>query len=107
MHWNNEPLNTIRLVRKGIYEPYSSPVAKEFPAWTRPGDGTYQAFAARARVLIVNANLVPCRRSMAEIDPRPRRSREWKGKVAMAKPMFGTTATQAACLFEVLGTDAG
>src|SRR5438309_780709 len=31
---------------------------------------------------------------------------KWKGKVAIAKPQFGTTATQAACLFEVLGPDA-
>jgi iron(III) transport system substrate-binding protein len=31
---------------------------------------------------------------------------KWKGKVGIAKPQFGTTATQAACLFEVLGADA-
>src|SRR5262249_54816970 len=30
----------------------------------------------------------------------------WKGKVAMAKPEFGTSATQVACLFEVLGPEA-
>src|SRR5262249_54050808 len=29
----------------------------------------------------------------------------WRGRVAMAKPLFGTTATQAACLFEALGPD--
>src|SRR5262249_59133893 len=29
----------------------------------------------------------------------------WRGRVAMARPQFGTTATQAACLFEVLGPD--
>src|SRR5207302_1688196 len=29
----------------------------------------------------------------------------WKGKLAMAKPQFGTSATQAACLFEVLGAE--
>src|SRR5262249_19985445 len=29
----------------------------------------------------------------------------WKGRVAMAKPQFGTSATQAACLFEVLGRE--
>jgi iron(III) transport system substrate-binding protein len=28
---------------------------------------------------------------------------KWKSKIAMAKPQFGTTATQVACLFEVLG----
>jgi iron(III) transport system substrate-binding protein len=32
-------------------------------------------------------------------DPR------WKGRVVMAKPIFGTTATQGACLFSVLGSE--
>lgn len=100
VHWNNEILNTIRLARAGVYEPYASPIAAGFPDWTRAKDGTWQAFAARARILIVNTNLVPA-------DERPRSvldltAPKWRGKVAMAKPLFGTTATQAACLFEAL-----
>ncbi len=101
VHWNNEILNTIRLSRAGVYDPYASPNAAGFPAWTRSTNGTWQAFAARARVLIVNTNLV------AEAE-RPKRlfdltDAKWRGRVAMAKPLFGTTATQTACLFEVLG----
>jgi iron(III) transport system substrate-binding protein len=104
VHWNNEILATIRLARKGVYEPYTSPSAAPFPDWTKAKDGTWQAFAGRARVLIVNTDLV------AEAD-RPKSlldltDPKWKGKVAIAKPQFGTTATQAACLFEVLGADA-
>ena len=103
VHWNNEILGTIRLARKGIYETYSSPNAKEFPAWSKATDGTWQAFAERARVLIVNTNLVPAAdrpRSMFDLlDPK------WKGRIAMAKPLFGTTATHAACLFEVMGAE--
>lgn len=103
VHWNNEILGTIRLARKGIYEPYSSPNAKDFPAWSKSSDGTWQAFAERARVIIVNTDLVPegqRPKSMFDlIDPK------WKGRIAMAKPLFGTTATHAACLFEVLGVE--
>ena len=104
VHWNNEVLATIRLARKGVYEPYESPSAAPFPDWTKAKDRTWQAFAARARVLIVNTNLVP-------VADRPKSlldlaDSKWKGKVAIAKPQFGTTATQAACLFEVLGPDA-
>lgn len=103
-HWNNEILATIRLARKGIYEPYTSPNAVPFPTWTKAKDGTWQAFAGRARVLIVNTNLVPEAdrpKSLLDLtDPK------WKGKVAIAKPQFGTTSTQAACLFEVLGSEA-
>ncbi len=103
VHWNNEILGTIRLARKGIYEDYSSPNAKDFPAWSKATDGTWQAFAERARVLIVNTNLV------AEAD-RPTSmfdllDPKWKGRIAMAKPLFGTTATHAACLFEVMGAE--
>src|SRR3954454_20737152 len=104
VHWNNEILATIRLARRGIYEPYESPNAAPFPDWTKAKDHTWQAFAARARVLIINTNLVPAAerpKSLLELtDPK------WKGKIAIAKPQFGTTATQAACLFEVLGPDA-
>ncbi len=104
VHWNNEILGTIRLARKGVYEPYSSPSAGPFPDWTKAKDGTWQAFAGRARVLIVNTNLVPeAERPRSLLDlTQPK----WKGKVAIAKPQFGTTATQAACLFEVMGSDA-
>lgn len=104
VHWNNEILATIRLARQGLYEPYTSPAAAPFPDWSKAKDGTWQAFAARARVLIVNTNLVPEAdrpKSLLDLtDPK------WKGKVAIAKPQFGTTATQVACLFEVLGADA-
>lgn len=104
VHWNNEILGTIRLARKGVYEPYPSPNAEPFPTWAKAKDGTWQAFAGRARVLIVNTNMVPeAERPKGLLDlTQPR----WKGKVAIAKPQFGTTATQAACLFEVLGADA-
>jgi iron(III) transport system substrate-binding protein len=105
VHWNNEIIGTIRMARAGIYEPYESPNAAAFPDWTRPAARTWQAFASRARILIVNKNLLPNEadwpKSLLDLaDPK------WKGKIAMAKPQFGTTATQAACLFEVLGPDA-
>ena len=104
VHWNNEIIASIRLARKGIYAKYQSPNAEPFPAWAKAKDGTWQAFAARARVLVINTNLVPETNRPTSIlnltDPK------WKSKIAIAKPLYGTTATQAACLFEVLGSDA-
>jgi len=101
--WNNEIISTIRLQRRGLLEPYASPSAGPYPRWCRGPDDQWHAFAARARILIVNTKLVPegeRPRSLLDLaDPR------WKGKVAIAKPQFGTTATQAACLFEVLGAE--
>jgi iron(III) transport system substrate-binding protein len=103
VHWNNEPLGTLRLARAGVYDAYDSPNAAPFPAVTRDPDRRWQAFAARARVLIVNTNLVPkASRSTSLFDLiRP----ELRGRVAIAKPLFGTTATHAACLFDALGPD--
>jgi iron(III) transport system substrate-binding protein len=103
VHWNNEILSTLRLQRQGLLEPYDSPSAAPYPAAAKAPDHTWHAFAARARVLLVNAKLVPVAvrpRSLLDLtEPR------WKDRVALAKPQFGTTATQAACLFEVLGPD--
>ncbi|CAN5146259.1 extracellular solute-binding protein [soil metagenome] len=101
VHWNNEILGTIRLQRAGVLEPYTSPSAAPYPLDTHDAGHHWQAFAARARIIIVNKNLVPeaeYPRSLLDL-ALPK----WKGKVAMAKPQFGTSATQAACLFEVLG----
>ncbi len=101
--WNNEPLNTIRLQQLGLLEPYDSPSAKPYPARWKAPDHTWHAFAGRARVLIVNTDLVePKDRPKGLLDLTDAR---WKGHVVMARPLFGTTATQGACLFSVLGAD--
>src|SRR5258708_38441576 len=102
--WNNEILATIRLQRQGLLEPYDSPAAEAFPPSARPADHSWHAFANRARVLIVNTDLVSeADRPKSLLDlTEPR----WKGRVVMAKPRFGTSSTMAACLFEVLGPGA-
>lgn len=91
VHWNNEMLGSMRLQEKGVYELYHG----RTPA--RP----WVAFAARARVFLVNSKLVkePPKNLNDLTDPK------WKGKVAMAKPEFGTTATHAACLFQAWGEE--
>src|SRR5580700_86871 len=58
VHWNNEILATIRLQRLGLLELYESAAAKPYPDWTKATDHTWQAFAARARILLVNTKLV-------------------------------------------------
>jgi iron(III) transport system substrate-binding protein len=103
VHWNNEILATIRLQRQGIYEPYPSPSGDAFPEAFRAKDRTWHAFAARARVLLINTDLV-------KPEDRPARmwdlaDKKWAKRLTMAKPLFGTTATQAACLFQAWGPD--
>lgn len=103
VHWNNEILSTIRLQRKGLLAPYASPSAEPYPKWCRGPEDTWHAFGARARVLLVNTKLVPeAERPRSLLDLTDKR---WKGKLGIAKPTSGTTATHAACLYEVLGAD--
>ncbi len=104
--WNNEILSTIRLQRQGLLQPYASPSAqalRPFPRSAVSGDDTWHAFACRARVILVNTKLLPKEdwpKSLLDL------TRErYRGQLVMARPQFGTSATQAACLFEVLGKE--
>jgi len=101
--WNNEVGQTIGLARDGLLEPYASPVARELPEGARDSEGRWTGFAARARVLIVNTDLVAeadtPRGADAFLDPR------WKGRCGIAKPLFGTTATHVAALFAARGPE--
>lgn len=103
VHWNNEILGTIDLHKKEVLQPYASPSAVPFPAEFKASDHSWTAFAARARVVLVNTDKVNRedfpKRLWDLTDPA------WKNKIAMAKPLFGTTATQAACLFQAWGPD--
>jgi iron(III) transport system substrate-binding protein len=103
LFWNNEILNTLRLKEKGLLAPFRPSHADDLPDTFRAKDGTWYGFAARARILIVNTKLVP------ESD-RPKGIKElldpkWRKKIGIAKPLFGTTATHAACLFTAWGDD--
>lgn len=101
--WNNEVLNTLRLEEKGLLAAYRSPLAESYPEQFRSQDGTWHGFAGRARVLLVNTKVVPkdeLPKSIYDLADK-----KWNGKVGIAKPLFGTSATHAACLFAALGDE--
>jgi iron(III) transport system substrate-binding protein len=101
--WNNEIVNTLRLERAGLLEPIASPQGAKYPPSFRSPEGRWYGFAARARVLAVNARLVSAEQTPLRledlVDP------QWKGRVGIAKPLAGTTATHAACLFAAWGRE--
>lgn len=105
LFWNNEILHTLRLEKLGLLDTYEAPAAENYARIYRSADGAWYGFAARTRVLIVNTNLVAEDERPESIwdliDPDPK----WKGKVGIAKPLFGTTATHAAVLFAAWGDD--
>ena len=101
--WNNEILLTLRLARQGLLDVYRPKIADRYPAMYRSKDGLWHGFAARARILLVNTQRVPKEqrpRSIADLTDA-----KWKGRIGMAKPLFGTTATHAACLFAAWGDE--
>ena len=101
--WNNEILNTLRLQEEGLLDIYVSPQARHYPSEFQSDDFTWYGFAARARVLLVNTQIVsPEDYPQSILDlANPR----WKDRVGLAKPLFGTTATHAACLFDFWGPE--
>jgi iron(III) transport system substrate-binding protein len=108
VYWNNEILATIRLQRQGLLEPYASPAAEPYPAAWKAPDHTWHAFAARARILLINTvamKKLGVPRAEWPASLLDLTHERWKGQVAMSKPMAGTSATQAACLFQAWGAD--
>ncbi|MEZ5990529.1 MAG: extracellular solute-binding protein [Planctomycetota bacterium] len=89
-----------RLGRLARLEPLPAGAAG-IPARFRDPEGRWFGFAARARVLVVNTDLVPADRrptSMWDvIDPR------WKGRTAFTRPGYGTACYHIGALEAALG----
>jgi len=101
VYWNNELATSIKLQEHGVLEPYLSPSAVDIPARFKDPEGYWTGFAARARVLIVNTNLVKPEeypKGMWDLADR-----KWRGRTCMALPATGTTAAHAAALYVLLG----
>lgn len=104
--WNNEIVHTIQLKREGITQPYFSPSAETLPDSLRDPEGHWNGFAARARVIMVNTQVLPNEEthptSVLEIE-----NPQWRDAFGFAKPLFGTTNSHAAILFSKWGPERG
>jgi iron(III) transport system substrate-binding protein len=99
--WSSESTGNIYLKRKGVTEPYHSPSAETIPPRFKDKEGYWSGFGGRARVLMVNKDLV-------QQDPHSIRdfaTPEWKGRFALANPLFGTTATHVGAWYVLLGKE--
>lgn len=99
--WNNEIVHTLRLKSMGVLEAYRSPAAATIPDAFRDPEGTWTGIAARARVLIVNTNLVAEGERPASI--RDLADPKWKGRTVISRPLAGTCLTHFAALFQAWG----
>lgn len=102
LFWNNEIMHTLRLKQEELLQPYHAQAAGDLPESFVSAERDWFGIAARARVFLINKELLPDEsqwpRSIRDLaDPK------WKGRCAMARPLFGTTATHAAVLYHQWG----
>lgn len=83
--WNNEELRTRQLAAKGVWE------------------SRWASFGFRARRLVVNTNLLEPGRAPRALDELVRP--EWRGRFALAVPLFGTTSTHFLALRQHWGAE--
>ncbi|MEA3443421.1 MAG: extracellular solute-binding protein [Bacteroidota bacterium] len=104
LFWSGDPVRTIVLKNKGITLPYQSAVANDINPVYKDPDYHWTGFSARARVLIYNKNLLG--QADVPLSIFDLTKEEYKGKVAIANPLFGTTTFHISALFTAIGDEA-
>jgi iron(III) transport system substrate-binding protein len=97
--WNNEILGTLDLQDRDVLEPYKGAGWERIPASFKDPEGYWTGFGARLRVYIVNTE---------QMAPEPAAvekllEAEDLSRVAIAKPLYGTTLTQYSVLWHRWG----
>jgi len=95
--WNSEYLRTLMLAKQGVLASLPAELSRRVPEEFRGPNGDWLGFGLRARVFVVNTDLVAANtepHSLWELTT-PR----WRGKVVIAQPFFGTTATHFSALY--------
>jgi iron(III) transport system substrate-binding protein len=131
--WNNEVLGTIRLQRNELLAPYTGPASQRIPKQFRDREGHWHGFAGRMRVWIMREGVgvsgegivsdeqgasakgqvpreeasghqpsavshqPPSDAQPSTLNPQP------SPRMAIAKPLYGTTFTQFAMLWHLHG----
>lgn len=99
--WNNEVSRSIMLKRKNVLKPYCSPNAEDVPSKYKGPDCHWTGFAARARVIIYNTELVEePPDSIFDLNKS-----KWEDKACIANPLFGTTGSHMGAFYALWGQE--
>ena len=102
--WAGEFSQMILLKNQSVLAPYQSPSGSDIPAQYHDTEGYWTGLGGRARVFIVNTDILKPADYPHSLDDML--SPAYPGnRIGIAYPMFGTTATQAAALYSTLGYD--
>jgi len=102
--WNNEFAQTLLLKQRKVLAAYDSPMARGLPERYRDPEHTWAGAGGRLRVLLVNTTQVrpgQTPRSLAALAA----ASFPPGRIGLALPLFGTSATHAAALYASLGRE--
>ena len=101
--WSGDPVRANVLKQKGITVPYTAANTVSIPAYFIDKDKHWTGFSARARVLLYNKDLLPANKVPASLFDLTQAA--YKGQVAIANPLFGTTSFHLAAIFSELGDE--
>ncbi|MGH7128041.1 MAG: extracellular solute-binding protein [Planctomycetaceae bacterium] len=96
--WNNQALGTMDLDDHGLLVPYKGPGYQRIPDRYKSSEGTWTGFGARLRVVIVNTDAMPA--TDEAIDERMQGDLD---RMAIAKPLYGTTRSHFTVLWHEMG----
>ena len=101
--WNNEIVQTIAIAERGLLQSYRPADTETIPENCRDPNDLWTGLGTRARVIVYNTRLLAAHDVPATLDELT--LPKWKGKVAIANPLFGTTRTHVAALYATWGPD--
>lgn len=98
--WGNEVFHTIALADEGLFRPLEVKSFAEIEDQFKDPNLRWAGSGIRVRVMAVSENAGEISASLRDLlDPR------FKGKVALARPLAGTTAGHVAALYALWGTE--
>lgn len=105
--WSNEPFGTIGLARQGLLAPMAEIAGAlrgaGWPAELIGADDRWIGFAQRARAFVSSTERVADAAAPTALSDLLRQ--EWRGRIGMARPQFGTTRGHVAALVAAHGAD--
>lgn len=101
--WNNEVVRTIQLKKEGVLDVYRPVNYDKLSPLYKDPEGYWTGFSARARVLVVNTDLVNETRRPKTLEGLTKS--EFTDQITIADPRFGTTGAHVAALYALWGKE--